>query len=154
MSYSTEDREFAEQLIGKLRRSDIVANSAPLPENPSKWFQSVYRDIKEADAVIVLVGRESEEWQRREWKAALEEKWQQPDKQLIPVLLDDVDLPAFLSEYPPIKVDRAQEGAIYGNLVRRVREGGGEASPVTFKPSTQWKERLDYIGKVANELKK
>ena len=161
VSYSDKNRDFAQRLIDNLRGSGITANSGldseiskvpGLHRNSLIWMDALRRAIKDADAYVVLVGPEIGEWQRREWQLALEETWEHPAKQFIPVLLDHANPPPFLSEYQSVIVDDSEEGDAAQSVLRSLRHGNPAA--VSYKASDEWKKRLDYIGKVAVGIKK
>jgi hypothetical protein len=153
VSSSEENREFTDKLIEHLRRSGITANSVLDIADSKDRMEAVPRYIKDADAFVLLVGRESGEAQRREWQLALEETWEHLDKQFIPVLLDDdAKLPAFLSGDEQVIVAASPEGAVFEDVLQHLRSASTPA--VSDKPSADWKKRLDYIGKVAAGLKK
>ncbi len=152
VSYSNKNRDFTRRLIESLRGSGITANSALGVDDPKDRMESISRYIEAADAYVVLVGPESSEWQRREWQLALEETWEHPGKQFIPVLLDEnVKPPAFLSEENVI-VARSPEGTVFEQVLQLLRRPS--APSVSYKASDERKKRLDYIGKVAVEIKK
>ena len=156
VSFSDKDREFAEGLMAHLDRAGIKVYSALTIQERKEWA-SVISDLvsdflRDSDAVVFLVGKAASGVQRREWQLALEQKWEQPAKKFVTVLIDGAQLPPFLSECPVIMSKRKNREAVFAEVEELV--GREVPKMVAFEPSQEWKERLDYIGKVAAEFKK
>ena len=113
--------------------------------------------IKAADAIIVVVGArdEPDDFQRREWQAALEEVWSNPDKGLIPVLLDDARTPSFLADRVAFRMSASLEAYTLNKLIRTLTDPKRRSRtvPIDKEHSRERSERLDYIGRVATSLK-
>ena len=64
------------------------------------WQERIDEAIRHANIIIVLVSNAAQSgrpWQSREWSAICESKWIRPDIRIIPIRLDESELPAFLS---------------------------------------------------------
>ncbi len=99
LSYSAADHKFAERLREELRRHGLSVWIDKEDLKPgSEWQQQIQDAIRSADDILVLVGSQSTDdpTQQLTWQAALEAVWQDPHKRLIPVLLRDAPLPAFV----------------------------------------------------------
>jgi hypothetical protein len=156
VSYSHADRDFAQELIVELRRRGIVVNPTSETPHDKNWSQ-VESVIKAADAVIVVVGArdEADDFQRRQWQAALEEIWRNPDKGLIPVLLDDARTPSFLAGRVAFRMSAGMETSTLNKLIRSLTDPKrrSRSVPIDEEHSRERSERLNYIGKVATSLK-
>lgn len=156
VSYSHADREFAQKLIAELRDRGIAVD--PTSETPhDKNWTHVESAIKAADAIIVVVGArdEPEDFQRREWQAALEEIWSSPTKGLLAVLLDNARTPGFLAGRVAFRMSTGMERSTLNKLIRTLTDPRRRSRSVSIdqEHSRERSERLDYIGKVATSLK-
>ncbi|PYP83204.1 MAG: hypothetical protein DMF61_24070 [Blastocatellia bacterium AA13] len=64
------------------------------------WRERLDEAIRHANIVLVLVSSAAQSdrpWQSREWSAICERKWIRPDVRIIPIRLDESEIPAFLS---------------------------------------------------------
>jgi hypothetical protein len=116
-----------------------------------------WKAIKAADAIIIVVGArdEPEDFQRREWQAALGEIWTSPDKGLIPVLLDNARIPSFLADRVAFRLSPAIERSTLNKLIRTLSDPRRRSRSVSIdeEHSRERSERLDYIAEVATSLK-
>src|SRR6266851_4408035 len=159
VSHSQADRPIAEKLIHELQKRGFDARSYEPVSTGESWQETIDGLLKSAEGVILLIGAKNDPsaWQRREWSAALEAKWKDPNKPLIPVLLDDAQIPAFLSEYQALRLKRSKQewtsavneliNLLHHDSTRRRVTGSSN------KDSARRKERLQYIERVAETLR-
>jgi hypothetical protein len=156
VSYSHADRDFGRQLIADLRRHHFIVHDSD-EISPRNWSYAADQAIKAANAVILVVGVRDEpgEFQRSQWRAALEEIWRSPNKRLIPVLLDNARIPSFLANYRVLRVNSGAEPHAFSKLLLALKNPQAWSKPVPTdeERSRERSERLDYIGKVATSLK-
>lgn len=109
ISYSKADKDWAEKLKAALQRENISAWLKPDLDEPvvegdltlqraQQRVDKLEQAIRATDAIVVMVGSDSEldNWQRHELRIALESVWRDPNKRLIPFLLNDAEPPAFV----------------------------------------------------------
>lgn len=67
-----------------------------------------------------MIGARDEpgEFQRSQWRAALEEIWRSPDKRLVPVLLGNARIPSFLANYRVLRVNSGAERHAFSKLLQ------------------------------------
>jgi hypothetical protein len=78
------------------------------------WQKTLKQALDSFDAGVFVVDAASEQspWLQREWSAAVEQSWSNPQKPMIPVLVGDVEAPPFLHNRQAIRVteeDRWEE---------------------------------------------
>jgi hypothetical protein len=130
------------------------------PTLGAPWQQEVEQAIKSADAVVVIVDSKGEpdRQQQFEWRAALESAWENSEKQLIPVLLRNVEIPSFLSNRRGLRVknprrewDRAVKALIC--LLKDEEPQAPDLITVEEEDPAKRRDRLQYIEKVAQAMK-
>jgi hypothetical protein len=158
ISCSRSDRPIAGRLIDELTTRGIdVKSDEDFPVSDS-WRATIYGLLKNADGVIFLVGPKSEgsDWQHLEWSAALEAKWEDPKKRLIPVLLDDTPAPPFLVDYQALRLKRSEKDytSAVDKLIDLLQTGSGQTkSTASVESAAKRDERLQYIEKAAETFK-
>jgi hypothetical protein len=99
LSYSHADKGLATRLRQSLEESGL-SFSAPseAQEAGVSWRQQLEKAIRSSDAILLLLGspQRADEWQQLTWRLALEAAWEDSTKPLIPILLYDAELPAFV----------------------------------------------------------
>ena len=163
ISYSKNDQKWAERLNTALVASGfstwLVTERSALG---SSWQQKVEEAVRNTTNIVVLIGPEPSEFQRFEWGAALEAVWNDPTKQLIPLLLRGADLPSFVRSAaatgktiaairivnPDIDWEHATEGLIKV-LRHEVVPAESELIATAEEDRSQQQERLSYIKEVA-----
>jgi len=159
VSHSHTDRPIAEKLMRELLTRGIEVSSCERVPPGESWQKTISELLKSCDGVILLIGAKNVPSlsQRREWSAALEAKWENPDKQLIPVLLPDAEIPTFLSEYQPLRLKRSKQAwtSAVNELINLLHH---ESTPSKVtgsrnRDSAKRNERLQYIEKVAENLR-
>jgi hypothetical protein len=161
ISYPEKDRKLAEKLMRALQAEGISTIWVDKVIEPgTNWQQRLEAAIESAQAIVVLVDskHESGRQQRFEWTMALEAKWKNPDKQLIPLLFRNAEPPSFLADKQAIRVndlskdwDQAVE-----TLIRILKDEQIEPEQlvsVKLADYSEWLDRLKYIEDQAEVLK-
>jgi hypothetical protein len=126
----------------------------------TEWQREVENTVKSADAVIIIVDAkgEPERNQQFEWRTALEAEWENPGKRLVPVLLQNAELPSFLSKKQGLRVrnprrewDRAIAELI--SLLKGEPSDSSEFLSIEEEDPAKRHERLQYIEKAAQAMK-
>jgi TIR domain len=106
------------------------------------WRRAMEREARAADTAILVIGphQRPDETQELAWQAVLEAVWDDPGKQLIPILLRGARLPAFLrsTAVQPLELEdpedleeavKAIRGPIRGARRSRLAERGSSFEP-------------------------
>lgn len=109
ISHLRADSAQALKLQAALQQENIDAWLRQDREEPINWrdytlwhatqdIDKLEQAIQASDAIIVMVGSDPElvDEPRLEWRLALESVWQDPNKRMIPFLLDEAETPAFV----------------------------------------------------------
>jgi hypothetical protein len=169
ISYSAADRKWAEKLNQALTASGIstwLDRERVFPA--ATWRPAIEEAIQAADNTIVLIGPSQKPslLERHEWQAVVEAIWANTGKRLIPFLLEDAKLPAFVrstaSADEPIAAIRARNPrrdwnravsdliqVLQGKVDLRDR---GELISTIKEDRSERRERLSYIRKVAHSF--
>ncbi len=67
--------------------------------------------MDKAQSFVILVSPQSQSsrWAEVEWRLALTEAWSDSNKMLIPVVVGGSDVPPFLRDWVPIRIDPGDE---------------------------------------------
>src|SRR5271169_5960044 len=120
ISYSTDAKPWAEKLSGSLENKGVSTWTDFKSLRPGQpWFEEIQRALDDASFFLIVVGPKNHigERQDREWQGALQRTWADPNKRIIPVLINDAKPPAFLNKWVSV----------------RMREG---------KPESSWIDRI------------
>ena len=105
--------------------------------------------LGKAEAVVVLVGDEASTRQRREWRLALEESWNDPGLRIVPVVLGEADVPGWLRRVDAVRVaSDGAPGARWDEVLDAIDHPPGRST----KPAEEWRDRLDEVVRRADEL--
>lgn len=102
LSYSRQDEAVARSIVEHLRKAGIEVWSDAWVTPGANIAATLGEHIDQADTVLVLLSREaaSSEWVRMEAAAAVAAESRDPEKRLIPVILEKgVDVPFLLRNY-------------------------------------------------------
>jgi tetratricopeptide (TPR) repeat protein len=123
------------------------------------WAESIQHAVDEADAMVFLVGSETarETVLQRDWSMALERSWSYPDKPLIPVVLGDVQLPAFLRDRQAIRAEpEGDMSAVATAIVQAIqgRQSSFSLAPTAPEPAQveERKQRIEEIAQQADQM--
>ena len=171
VSYPPRYSKLADNVVSELATHGLKPSSTKivtslLPttgDKPAPGVQErreVERAVQSADAVIVIVGPKGEldKQQQFEWRAALEAEWENSEKRLIPVLLQNAELPSFLSSKQGLRVrdprrdwDRAVKALIC--LLKDEEPQARDLITVEEEDPAKRRERLQYIERAAQAMK-
>lgn len=135
LSYARQDRRIAERLRTSLERLGCAVADPTRFDSDESFGSRMEEAVRSSDRVVLLLGkhRRRDPFQESEWQAALEAKWEDADKRMIPVLLGDAEVPSFVRgtavagdfglHLSGLKdIERAAEVIVQGG--RPVRRGG------------------------------
>src|SRR5437867_1863220 len=98
---------FAKTLASCVEQAGFEASlpEARLPATPDVQA-TLKQQLEESDAYLFVVDPQSTRsvYVQRQWQAAVEHSWAHPEKPMIPVLVGDAQLPAFLTDRKPVQV--------------------------------------------------
>lgn len=169
ISSSAASRQWAgklkEVLSERLKESLPQSNVRTL-EDTEVWKlnghlrHEIEQAMEAADAIVVLVDgqREPDGFQSLTWEAALEASWNDPHKRLIPLLLPRAEVPNFLRNVEPIRIDDLQHdweratGEIL-EVLKGERDLRGCDPAVDENSRVEQQERLLYLQRAAESLK-
>jgi hypothetical protein len=98
LSYSAANKKVAERLRWALEREGLSVWSAQNATSDSDLRRQMEEAIRSAEAILVLVGprEKPDKVQQFTWQEALEAVWKDPGKRIIPLLIGDAKIPAFV----------------------------------------------------------
>ena len=100
VSHNLQDHKVAKSLVKELKAHEINAYLAAKPATEiTEWQREVAESIRAADTIVIIVDPEhpSDWYQQFEWSTALEASWEDKRKRFIPLLIENAELPRFLS---------------------------------------------------------
>ena len=168
--YVPSIKKWAEKLDSALRDNDLSTwiDFRDLKSGISAWDQ-LEEALAQTKNIVALIGAKDDatERQRIAGAVALEALYKDPKKRMIPLLLGNAGLPGFVRAaahwtrpIPSIRIaDPARDWApAVADLIQILR---GEADPrtkgevidTTEEDRRLWQEHMDYIGRVAAELR-
>ena len=99
ISYPAPSRDLAIELARALRDKGLsIWQDLSAIKPGENWTERIEKALREVDAVVVLLqpGRKTDPRQDYELTTALERVWEDPSTPLIPLVIGDAELPAFL----------------------------------------------------------
>ena len=99
LSYSSADKNLAAKLRRSLEEMGLSFNDpGENAQAGDSWRRQLEGAIRSSDAILLLLSsrQRGDEQQQLTWRMALEAVWANPAKRLIPILLHDAELPAFV----------------------------------------------------------
>ena len=155
ISHSRASAKSAKKLAEALRKQGLSPWLADEQLSPGQELQATIRDaIQSSRAVILLVEPEREPSPRvhSEWSAALESAWAQPNKRLIPILIDGAQPPPFLRTRHGLRGEESSTDL--ERAAEKVADAlHDEANPLgAVEPSAlgaardEWRRRMDEVG--------
>ena len=125
-----------------------------------RWLDEIQRALDDAKYFLLVVGPKNAigEWQDREWQGALQRTWTDPNKRIIPILIDDATPPSFLKDWAFVRMQPGKSESSWIDRIYDAIRGTGSGGHRTFtkqsaKPSKAFRSRLEEIESVANQLK-
>ena len=126
LSHGSPDKEWVQALYAQLTSAGVVAYLDKVAIEAGENFVRHLSDGLERTSTFVIVvshGTTDRDWVEHEWTSFLATHG--PKTKIIPVLLDHVQLPAFLNPYQAIHaIDRNVE-AVAARIARAVGKGNG-----------------------------
>ena len=158
ISYSHGDTPKALLLAYLLKthgRSVWLASEDLTGHSATKSWGQIESAIKQARGIIFLVtqGSVAGEWLRREYMAALEATWSDPEKLLIPVVEGSAELPPFLKYTQSVRVTNRSGWSNAAASIARVLDGKAKRTIMSRKAEAIRTKRLSAIEHEAQLLK-
>jgi TIR domain len=98
ISYAREDTALARRLAAELEREGLSVWLDSFAIMPGERVQdSIGRAVAAASLFVLLVSGAPSEWVRHEWSLLLARTWEDPGVRIVPVVIDDAELPTFLA---------------------------------------------------------
>jgi TIR domain len=152
LSHSSANRGFAAKLRKELGKRGVALWRGEGAAAGSSETERLKEGIRSASDLLLLVGPRDgkEEQQRLTWGLVLESAWDDKSKRLIPILLHETRLPAFVlsafsmnsmdgAHLPVVRVrDESQAAAAAEAVIEAIRRESrrrAEASPPTRSPA-------------------
>jgi hypothetical protein len=161
ISYSMDAKPWAEKLSESLENKGVSTWTDFKSIRPGqRWLEEIHRALDHARYFLLIVGPKDRigEWQDREWQGALQRTWTDPNKRIIPVLIDDAMPPSFLKDWAfvrmrPGKTESTGLDTIYEAIRGARSQGPGASTKRSAKASKAFQSRLDEMESVAKQLK-
>ncbi len=112
LSYAPDTEPLAKALLSKLEQEEFSVWTRFKDLQPGeKWRDILKQAMQGAKYLLLFVGPHSRLTRQLEgeWQIMLEEIWDDPDKILLPVLINSAEGPAFSREWVPVKVNPEED---------------------------------------------
>jgi len=100
LSHAQADQRLAAKLRESLEAEGLIvtATEEPPVTGRDEWRQKIEDAIRSAEAILLLINGHTQADQAQDltWRLALQAAWNDPRKRLVPLLLKDATLPAFV----------------------------------------------------------
>ncbi len=113
-----------------------------------------------ASYFLIVVGPKNQigEWQDREWQGVLHSTWEHPEKRVIPILIADATLPAFLKNWVSIRVQPDESESswidkVYNSVRGADSERSGTPAKQNIKSDSALRSRLKQMTTAVKQLK-
>lgn len=147
ISYAQSEEPFVRRLLPQLEEMGFeVWSPSQLPAG-RPYKEEIERRVKGSDGIVLVLGDRAPQdaAQDFEWQCALEAKWEDPSKKLIPLLVGDTHVPKFLrtaaargEKVSGVRIAdrRSLQGAVeaIAGIARDDRESAGKAARRHGKP--------------------
>jgi TIR domain-containing protein len=160
ISYSRDARHWAEKLSQSLENQGVSTWTDFKSIRPGqRWLEEIQRALDDAKYFLILVGPENAigEWQDREWQGALQRTWTDPNKRIIPVLIDDATPPSFLKDWTFVRMQADRPESTFERILDAIRRTASKRHRTSAKqgakPGRAFKSRLEEIESAAKKLK-
>jgi hypothetical protein len=161
ISYSSDARPWAERLSDSLERKGISTWTDFKSLAPGqRWIEEIERALDKAKYFLIVVGPKNRigQWQDREWQGALQRTWSDPNKRIIPVLVDDATPPSFLKNWVSVRMHPGKPESSWIDKICDVIRGTGSGEPGkvakrTARPNKALQTRLGKIERAVRQLK-
>jgi TIR domain-containing protein len=161
ISYSKDAKQWAEKLYDSLESKGVPAWTDFKSIKPGqRWRVEIQRALDDAKYFLLVVGPKNDigEWQDREWQGALQRTWTDPNKRIIPVLIDNSSPPSFLKDWGGIRVQPGQPESSWIDTIYDTVRGADSAkrsatAKQSAKPNKALQSRLAEIEGAVRQLK-
>lgn len=144
MSFAGEDREFVEKVVEPLKKADlrVFYDSDYMPEawgeNLIEYLDEIYRVKARYTIMFVSQHYSAKMWTRHERRSALARGLQQSSAYVLPVRLDDTNLPGLLPTVGYLDARHVGvDGIVQAALAKLARADRVTASVITRVPRTE-----------------
>jgi hypothetical protein len=161
ISYSLHDAETATVVAALCTKNGLKVWDDPLKTRIyENWTEKTEDAIRGSDTFFILLSNAAQsnnEWLSREWSAICERQWSDSDVRVYPILMDDSELPAFLSDQEAIKSQDTDKlvQVIHDRLVKSSDTSGKIVEKFTFASDESRKKvelRFQELSKVLTEF--
>lgn len=161
ISYSLHDAETATVVTALCTKYGLKVWDDPLKTRIyENWTERTEDAIRESDTFFILVSNaalSNNEWLSREWSAICERQWSDSNVRVFPILLDDSELPAFLSDQKAIQSQDTEKltQVIRDRLVKSSDLSKETIERITFASDESRKKvelRFQELSKVLTEF--
>ncbi len=152
VSYSHRDEGQARELEQTLVEHGFEPTLAgDLNARGSDALTGLTEVIREAGAVVLLIGSDAGSDARREWSEALRASWvEDRELSLVPVVLPEAETPSFLADRQVVRIDEDSEGWDgVAHLLENLANAGDAAPSAT---TDELDDRLDELQKTIETL--
>jgi hypothetical protein len=153
ISYPRDARQRSLRLAVAIRAKGVDVWCAEDNLSPgADWKTRIITALEDADAVIfvILPGSQPSAWIQEEWMAALESYWAGKKKMLIPVFLGNADSPAFLMQWPSLRIKKPSDvNKVANQIVKWLHSEAKPQVEITKKIKQERSERIRELEAVA-----
>jgi hypothetical protein len=157
-SYSHSDSDLVQKLANKLVETghEVFIDRNILPG--TKWQNTLSKALREADVVIIIFSKESisSRWLMSETGAALGYFRERNKPKVIPIIIDDIDIPDIISDIQALFASRNEMNLLTNDLIRILDNLTGQLNAQEDeRKEIQYKVKLtaaEYIEKSLTDL--
>ena len=123
ISYASEDSALVHSIRNRLAALDIACWLDQEQIKPGQdWSKALQEAISDSRLCLIVIGGHAQEkpWLSKEWALILASTWNEPDLAVLPVLVDDADLPTFLRKWQSFRCTRTPADIDY--VCKRVEQ--------------------------------
>jgi hypothetical protein len=157
ISYAADTKTAAEELTRTLEDNGIQAWADFKDLHAGqRWQKEIERAAANARQFLILVGPHSSStpWLEAEWRTILTKAWSDSRKSVIPIMLGTGDLPAFLRNWVPLRIEPDAEPAKWTLRVLEALRTHRKPAPPSAADRRERRERLEDIKRSAEALKR
>lgn len=145
ISHGVKSRGLATALAGYLDdhgwRAFLPMESVPLGRN---WQSSIEKAIDSSEAIVILVEPDPSDQVRFEWSTALQASWEERGKKVIPVLPLGTEAPAFLRDFPSVRLTDDVDEQGFSEIVALIdSQDAEEVRTIPEEERSRLMDRLD-----------
>ena len=161
ISYSSDVKDLAERLSECLERKGISTwTHFKSLTSSQQWIEEIQHALDKAKYFLIVIGPKNRigPWQDREWQAALQRTWSDPNKRIIPVLVDDATPPSFLKNWVSLRMNSGKPKSplideLYDVIRGKDSREQGKAGKRATQPDKAFQSRLEKMEKAAKQEK-